>query len=454
MSTTDHILLSAIPSTLDGGSALTGQGALEASAGNHLDERPALVTLISTMTPRSSTFAATGGNRGSIDWVGIVNHNLDRRRGSLWRSWVRSFTAGAYATEDLLEHLYPTGSSDVANSSGSHTDVDDDPWATSADYVTAAAAGSWTRQFTFDTPAAALSAVGNDHAVIARAAVGTIPGNGTLTVKLYEAGVYKKTLIDAQQVGDYDALARRIFIGKFSTSDLGTASGADVELRVEAGNAVRLYSLLWVAGLSAGSNDSGFLDVDDPPASSSFGGIDAGLVGEEPTQNDFWTLASQVTFAASEIPKLSVAFVNGTNESSPVNKLGVLAAGKAWQPTINAETATLGVQDASTKGKTLGGQDYGSNRRRRRVASVTFNDLTREQMLELFERIDWRKGRLGPFFVCLFPNDTYAKRISGFWATLGESEQGGVWEAYNASDGNDPGSAIRWRRAYTFEEKL
>ena len=62
----------------------------------------------------------------------------------------------------------------------------------------------------------ALSQLGDDHAVVIRAGVSTSPGNGTLTVKLFEDGNEVSTLIAAAQVGDYDDLGRTVYIATFS----------------------------------------------------------------------------------------------------------------------------------------------------------------------------------------------------------------------------------------------
>lgn len=457
MAITDSVLLSAVPNLAATGTAYTDHN-LVTLGGNHVDERPAKVTTLSDMTPIGSTYLALDITPGKVDWIGIINHNLDRRRGSLWRCWAcdrDTFTSDIFVG---MQQLYPTSLDASSNAAGTYTAVDDDPWAAASesDYLTATAAGAWWARLGFATPSAALSTVGNDHAIVIRCKNVSAPAAAaTLTVKLYEADSLVATLATKTiAASSSNKFQERIVICRFDTSDLTTASGANVQIQVEGSTeSLRVYSVLWVAGLSAGAGDSGWLAVDAPPESSAFGGVSAGEVADEPTQNEFHTFSAAVDLSAAEYPMVAAALINGTIDSSPVNKLGVLAAGKLWQPTVNAASVTLAVQDASTKGKTLGGQDYGSNRRRRRVASVAFDNLTRSQMLELFERIDWRKGRLGPFFLCLFPNDAYAKRISGFWATLGESEQGGVWEAYTALDGDDA-TAVRWRRTYTFEECL
>lgn len=457
MARTDHVLIAGIPNLAATGTAYVGQDALTLG-GNHVDERPAKVTLPPGMTPIESTYLALDITPGVVDWVGVINHNLDRRRGSLWRCWAcdrDTFTSDLFVG---MQQLYPTSLDASSNAAGNHASVDDDPWAAASesDYLTASAAGAWWARLGFATPAAALSSVGNDHAIVLRVKNVSAPAAAaTLTVKLYEADALKATLATQELASTgSNKFQERIIICRFDTADLTTASGANVQVQVEGSSEdLRVYSVLWVAGLSAGAGDSGWLAVESPPASSSFGSVSAAEVAEEPTQNDFHVFSSPVDLSAAEYPMVAAAVINGTIDSSPVNSLGVLAAGKLWQPSRNP-LVTVGVSDPSTKERTQGGQDVGANRRRRRVGTIALEDVARADMLELYERIDWRKGRLGKFFVCLFPTDTYAKRITGFWATLGESETPGLWEPYNALDDQDGSSVIRWRRTYSVEETL
>lgn len=450
MPLTERAILAGLPNLLENGTALTGQGAGEAFAGTHTDPRPAYPTSITTRTPAASTFQGIGAARGDVDYVEIVNHNLDRRRGSYWRAWLQLSSVGGYSTFNGLEELYPTATEASSNCTGDHTDVDDDPWQTSVDGLVATAPGAWSARFSFATPSEPLSTVGNDHLFVLRAGVTAIPATSTLTVKLYEAGNPVATLLNAEHVGYLDELGRAIFIAPWSTSQLATPSGADVEIQVESNNLLTVTSILWVAGLSLGADETGWVPVSTPPASAAFGAANAALAGEEPTQSDFALFDSPVTFAVGELPRCAVSFANASHLVE-ANKLGVLVAAKAFQPNYDVASFAWHVEDPSPKEKTIGGQDVGSNRRRRRVFRFALEDLTNEQMIELAQRVDWRRGHLGPFSVRLFPKHSTLKDLLGGWVTLREISP---WEGYNAIDGQDVTSAIRWRREYIVEEML
>lgn len=430
----------------DGGTAYIDQGAGETASGQHNDQEPSRLTSISDMLPLDSSFSVAGSNVSSVDFVAVVNHNLDRQRGSYWRTWASSWVAGAYSTSAYLEELYPTSLDASSNLTGTYTDVDDNPWASSADYLEAAAAGSYSARFGFATPAAALSDVGNDHVFVVTAASTSLPaGSHTLTVKLYDSNTEIATLINATAVGDTDTLGRSIFIAPFSTSQLNNGTGAGVQCEVTATNGLKVYSVLWVVGVTAGTYDSGWVEVDAPPSSSSFGGISAAASGEEPMPIEFHRFSTAKTYTGTARPKITASFLNASNAISKTNQLGVLVAGKAYELEFNPATAELYFEDRSPVAETPGGQNLGSNLRRRRVFRVPLQYVKPADHVEIAERIDWRKGQTGAFYVNVFPNDATLKRLWGAWVRVAEA---GAWIPHSEQGG------FFFDRSYLLREKL
>lgn len=434
----------------DGGTAYIGQGAGETASGSHNDQEPSSLTSIADMLPIDSSFSVVGTNVSSVDFLAIVNHNLDTQRGSYWRGWASGWAFGGYAASSYLQQLYPTSLDASSNLAGTYTDVDDNPWATSADYLEAAAAGSYSARFGFATPSVALSDVGNDHAFVIAASSVTLPaGSHTLTVKLFDSNTEIATLINATAVGDSDTLSRSTFIVPFSTSQLNNGTGAGVQCQVEATNGLRIYSVLWVVGLSAGTYDTGWVAVGTPPASSDFGGISAAASGEEPMPIEFHRFSTAKTYSGTGRPKITASFLNATNAVSKTNQLGVLVAGKAYKLDFNPAWAELYFEDRSERIEALGGQDLGNNLRRRRVLRVPLQYVTAADHIELAERIDWRKGQVGAFYVNLFPNDATLKRLWGAWVRVAEP---GAW--IPRTEEVDGVAGYFFDRSYLLREKL
>lgn len=448
----DNALL--VPDNIcDGGTAYTGQAGAEVAGGSHNDQEPSRVTSLSGMLPSVSQFRVEASEAGLVDFVEIVNHNLDRRRDSYWRAWVADRDAQPFSIFTGIQELYPTSLDASSNLTGTYTDVDDNPWASasSSDYLQPTGVGAWSARFGFATPSSALSSVGNDHLFVLRVFPSLSINSGTLTVTLYEAGSPVATLLNAVDVGATDRLDRVIYIAKFSTSQLGTASGADVQIQIDASQEVRVASVLWCAGLDVtGGNDSGWIQIDQPPSSASFGSLSAGI-SEEPMPAEFYRFASSTDLSAAGVPMVAAAFVNATNDASPTNKLGVLVAGKAWELPYNPESVSLTFEDRSARIEALGGQDTGSNLRRRRVFRLPLQLLTRAQQIEVSERIDWRKGQVGAFYVNIFPNDTTLRRMWGAWVRVAEP---GEWVPINVMDSDDTESVLRFSRTYLLREKL
>lgn len=431
----------------DGGTAYTGQGGAEVQQGNHGDQEPSRVTSLSGMLPTVSQFRVEPELGGIVDFLGIVNHNLDSRRGSYWRGWACDRGEQTFDIFEPLELLYPTIPDASSNLTGTYTDVDDDPWlaASSADFLQPAGAGDWSARFGFATPSAPLSDVGNDHLFVLRVFPGLSVNSGTITVRLYEGGSLVATLINADTVGATDRLERVIYAIPFSTSQLGTASGANVQIQIDATNEVRVASVLWVAGLAVtNAGDTGFVAVPLPPASAAFGSISAGRY-QEPMPIEFARLSTAIDLTDAEIPMAAAAFVNATNEASPTNELGVLVSGKTFEFDANPESAEFYVEDRSQRIESAGGQDSGPRLRPRRVFRIPLQLVSPSQHVEIVERLDWRKGQVGAFYVNLFPNDATLSRLWGAWVRIAEP---GAWIPHSESGG------YFFNRTYLFREKL
>lgn len=472
------LIIAGIPNIMQGATCSVGG----ADGGAHGDQEPSSYSSAASNLPSASTFLAQSrAVLEQVNFVAIVNHNLDKAKGSYWRVWA---DAKAPASSNAIvgtQDLYPTSRDAITGAiTGTYTAVDDNPFlsASESDYVDFGG-GVSAVTFGFATPTDDPSNAGNDHAIVLR-------GNGTFTVTVIPgAGGTNTELCTDVTIGDEDPLARRVLILPFSTSILGSDL-VSFQVKVESSVASRLYSLLWSHGYYASGTtpqfDSGWMLM-----TASDQGAAPYLLAPSPWLNRYEKQQTELLYidlntselkypgisptqglavaapymagpeVAGDAPYVYVAFLNAATDDR-LNRLGVLAAGTYYQlpEERNFTGYSFGIEDASKKTPTYGGQDLPSNRHRRRRASFTLPRVPRPEQVSLSERIDIAKGITGAFLVSMYPEDDGAilTDLHTFWCTLDEAAPGG-WVHTTGSVVNDNDSVpFRFERTYSVREKL
>ena len=446
MTVSNKLTILGIPNILANGSGFVGDGGDTTTPANDLGrEEPSQLTLAPTSpNPFNAIWCGVTSQYGtSCDAVAAINHNWGRRSGARWRVWTTTGTPLAFVTGDFLEQIAPDSIDGSANATGAVTTVDDDPWLPGSDYITpTVTTDPMTVLLGFPTPSHALVAGTDMEAFVVYARIPVSLGSGTVTLKLYESGVAKATLATVT-LDNASGTATQIVVGYWNKSQLSTASGANAQLQIETTGNVRIYAAQWVAssGSIAAAYDSGWIQVKQEGAA--LGNTYPSFVGVEPMKSEIHYLPSTKT----NVEKVLVAALN-PDINVAQSQLGCLVAGMKWQPEYSFRPGgLLQVIDPSTLGETLGGQDYGSNQRRRRQATVLTPVLWSDEMAMVMDRIDWRKGTRGAFFVSLFPENANADldRLTSWWSTLA------------SIDGFSPiivNGRTAWSRQFTFREKL
>lgn len=115
---------------------------------------------------------------------------------------------------------------------------------------------------------------------------------------------------------------------------------------------------------------------------------------------------------AGLIPRLPDTFID----------VGVVCVGETLSLTYGIQSfASFAPQSQSTSGVTSAGQSYAADAFRRRVGEPLDLLITREEGLALLDRIGWRKGASGAFFVALEPGVASDYQLfSSAWVTCSE----------------------------------
>lgn len=462
-----------------GGSAVA---ALPAS--NISTEEPSEVARVSILDPRhtvfSTIFSDQTGDAWDVNMMACVNHNAlppphgTTQNGAGQFRFIGAKSIGGISSntyEDVVGYsrLAPDAITASTNITGGVTNVDESPAAPDGALVAPTTTGSaWSARFSFPTPTAT-PRVGSQlqcfvlyHTFTDAGAISWWP---SLTVKLFEGST------EVADLGTRYFAADGYSVWAWDASLLSTANGSAVEVEVSStpvgGNYLALDAISWDCErgtLFQGAEDSGWLDipggflapwdgdrtprVDDLPPTASFHYI--------PTTGWENITALHLAFRA---PSFLVS--NHDNLLANAEKLlpthldvGVVCAGAAFlalygakygaPPTYSITSEPVGVN------KTAGGQNYTADLYRYRSVDVTLL-LTRDEMRSLTDRLDWRKGRTGAFYVALEPAvDLNYQLHSAFWATL-DGEPGAVIPEVMAYYENDE---MLFNRAYRFVEKL
>lgn len=470
------LIIAGIPNVMQGGICSIGG----TDGGTHGDQEPSSYSVATSNLPSASTFLVQSrAVLESINFVAIVNHNIDKAKGSYWRVWADTKAPSSANAIVGTQELYPTSRDASANLTGTYSAIDDNPFlsASESDYITFGASSYGT--FGFGTPTDDPSTAKNDHAIVLRGnatglKVTVIPGGGGTTT----------VLCTGETIGDQDPTARRVLILPFDTSildpDLST-----FQVKIEADNGSRVYALMWAHGYYASGTtpqfDSGWMPFTGEQATTQLTAPSPWLNKYEKQQTDICYIgadaairntygpiatgqgfAEYTTYIAApdvigDAPYVYVSFLNAATDDR-LNRLGVLAAGSFYQVPSdrNFTGLSFGIDDASKKTVTFGGQELPSNRNRRRKATFTLPRVPRMDMAALAERIDIAKGVTGAFLVAFYPEDdaSLLSDLFTFWCTQDESAPGG-WVLSPMSVVDEEDSApFRFDRTYTIKEKI
>jgi hypothetical protein len=269
-------------------------------------------------------------------------------------------------------------------------------------------------------------------------------------VDLYENGVFVRTLVTAEEI---NSTTGQIVSGYWDFSEV--SGWANVECRVagdaSAASTVEIGAIRWI--VDADPDDailysSGWQTVDASDAGSLFGGANADAVGAPPNRNQPFLPASSITGTLKTV----MLHLRDASNADGFLKIGIAIVGAKFQPEKNVGAVKIRARDPSSVIRTAGGQRGGANQRRERIFDVEWTDLSKAEAFTLFDRLDWRKGTLIPFLVCLFPDDTMFRAITTSWVTLESSD--GIEEIAPLESGATTSADHRWRARYSFVEKL
>lgn len=456
-----EMVIAAIPNILDGGSSMIGQGTgVGVAGGSHNDQEPSSYSLATDALPNYATFQTKASRDESVGYVAIVGHNLDRARGSYWRALTLNSATAPADTSTYLQLLYPTAlEASSAGLNGTFSSVDDSPFASSVDFI--GDNFDWHARFSFATPSSAPTTTADGQAFVLRFGPVASALSARATVKLYEGGVEKATLLDNVALcgTDGDTLNRIVVVLPWSASLLSSADGSGVEIRIDGTSDIVCYSVLWVACFDPGNGavDSGWIALSDPATPASFGGTSPHVAGLQPQQTEYYALpATFDSMGGAYRPLVVVSMLSGANDDR-LPRLGVLAAGTAWSPPEgkNFTALSLQVNDLSKKTSTLGGQQLPSARNRQRIMTFTLPRLTRSEAQQLVTRIDWNKGTVGAFLVVLYPDDPTLKPLTTLWCTLDEGAPSPlVLSPVTVGGTSEDTVPFRFDKTYTVKEKL
>lgn len=351
------------------------------------------------------------------------------------------FVAGAISANPTFERLFPTGTVTntnwtVSDASTAHGVTDDDPWAASADYVRETTPSSASvLNLSFATPGVTPVTGAKKQAFVLR--VGPHVSSGTAkdyTVSLYESGSLVAALgtIDGQAIID---LGKECVIAFYwNASSLGTASGANVEVRIDGPSgggydaSIRVYSAAWIVDettFSGSPLDTGWLTVPAWHIEPSTGVNLAGY-GLPPLRKLTYTgstarssdtgwlfMLRQAWDGAEDFDRELASNSSSSGEWGGVEtdpRIGVAWVGPGWSPSRRnmARSGPLFKIADAGGGKverTSGGQPFGSASTLFRALAAKFDGLTSDEATGLHEVL-LRRGELSPYVIVAEPDET------------------------------------------------
>jgi hypothetical protein len=378
----------------------------------------------------------------NVSGLGLVNVNLSRV--GHYR-----FVAGINLGEfNLLDHhaakilrVAPTGIVSSANIVGTVANVDESPRLPDANWIEPnLVTQPWNVSLSFPTPASEPAPGAFKQAFVLwvkRTGGDAEEQRPVLEASLFQGGT-PLGVLDCKVV---TVSTGQILIFRWDASLLIDSTGAGVGIGLAGSASGNTYVSLGAAawdcetGASVGWNvDSGWLASPFDAASARWGGSPSDD-GVEPVKNlDFRFASANITgwtiFFSDDQSQGGYLYASGlivparrVRQPQGYAQAGVAVAAPLFQPaSVNfAHGPMLAARDASTSALTLGGQDTGVRRRPRRSMPVSLPQLTAAEGHDLFERVDWRRGKKLPLFVVRYPAAAAAtRRQTALWCTLEE----------------------------------
>ena len=360
--------------------------------------------------------------------LAIIGHNL--YRGDQYRVVVGATSPAGFAVvlpNETVSSVNVTGPS----TPDLHFDVDDGE-TFDGDWITPiVAATNWSIIFGFNAPGGTPTAGANLQAFCVYVKSATTPAHvekaATLTCDLFFPGGFIRTLGTKSISASGGQLV-------FFPWDIDTLAAADVQVRLTCSGSAACYlsvgSAFWAAeypAVQGGTSVGGTWATYNP-----FVGTGIAYLPEAKGQGS----AILVQFGSTLSFRHATLYIRSdhapsdydyTKEILPVVpgyvQIGVIIIGETWSPAHDIQNGPfIGARDASSKGRTYGGQSFGSRRFVQRILSMPLAILTPEEAHTLFDRVIWRHGILKKFFVALMPGDATEGKHTGFLASLKNAE--------------------------------
>lgn len=370
----------------------------------------------------------------SASALAFCSHNL--HRGDQYRVILRN-------ASDVLggQILYPNGTVSVTNSAASpHTYLDSDL----TDWIMPSTPGSdWDFRVGFATPSNAPQDGADRQSIWAYVKAASAVSYGTIAPTV-QCIVYLPDGVGGFNAVDCGTKTIKSDTGQwvfwsFDFEQCGVSSGAGVEVEL-------LFSERDVT-LAGSVHSDGYVaalywnvDVTSDLTTISGGELN-GWYTYEPFVGEGITYLPEtqgtnesILIQFGSVLQFRLALIQIRSDHSPVDmdptaevlptppgyvQIGCAILGESWSPETDVGNgAFIGSVDLSTKGRTYGGQSFGSRRDVQRVLSLPLSVLTPEEAHTVWDRVIWRHGILKKFFVALLPGDATEAKHTGFLASL------------------------------------
>ena len=494
-------LASMVPVTITAGDSNYDSASLPPE--NLKTEEPSEVSRIITLDPwvslwncQFSNISTVDGPYFDVDHVFIGNHNAFS--GGQYR--VVAYDGVGFASPDYngtmyRERLAPTGLSSGSNQSGVVGDIDNNPLTPDGSYIyPTTSTSAWSVIIDFATPTTLAAKTGADLQSFVLYVVAAIPSNSqswtlpSIKVELYEGGVFRAdlgtryitkasyptpTFIDGVPIGQY-------LIFPWDATLLSDQFGADVQLKITAtpgtNSSIYVDEVAWDCerdGAQKYVYSSEWVDIPEP---TDVGGLDPYETYEIAARNSseirpsrdilhFFgaTYPSSLVFIAFRSAGYAESATSGVTTTTLSQtqpewfptyiQFGILCLGKSLELTdtsgIRPPGPTFSPITEERGGITEGGQTYAADSFRRRSLTADLQ-LTRENLNIIMDRIDWRKGHSGAFWVALESGlAAVDQQFMLAWVTLKSAG-----DAQMAPQAYQIGSDALFWRSMVFEEKL
>jgi hypothetical protein len=356
----------------------------------------------------------------------LIEDNISR-----WGS-LRIIGSTIPATISDFQEMVPTATAASSNTTGTHTSLDDGLLDLKATWIGPTSPSvPWTIRLSFATPTSAPS--GTSYFVIYARSDGPVTGEAGPEVEaaLYESGSLVADL-GSRFLG---SATGQYLIYRWESSQLGTGSGANVELLITGrpspqGLAAEVEAASWIAGrwTMSPSLDSGWISSSDFSYSADWLSS-ADDVGPAPSSKALYFPSS--TWQNVAYLEIHVADDQSDAEGDDIptaapagyHEGGVGVLSPTYVPTHSFRAGELRFENDRPIGRTLGGQTHSGPAFVWR--SITGLELigTDAEMVAIHDRL-WR-ARGNPF-LCILDKDVPAGPLRSHAAIYGRLETGGM----------------------------